>query len=690
MGAKFGPSADVDWPVMRWYLALILLAFLALGARLFWLQVMQGDLHRLASLNNLIRDIEIPGPRGDILDRAGKPLAKSVNVYGLLYIPPRDIDDYLPEPAERRELDEAGGTYNYLNRKTGASLREIMRLAPRLNATYPELMQRVETERRRLYGYQPLLLAEELSQEQVIYFEEHRDDFPGIMIEQYSFKRSYPLGGAAAHLVGYVGQLSDSDPPAIQDLGFGPRERVGKEGIERSYERLLHGVPGRRDIELRAQKAAAGQSRVIESVANEQPPQKGADIYLTVNKELQAQAARLLDGRRGAIIVSCLAGDHAGEILALVSSPSYDPNRFTEAGYYTSLIQHADGTENKSRPLLNRACRNAFPPGSTFKLVTATAALQEGVATPGSQFTCNGFIEVGKYKQKFHCHHRMGHGRLTFVQGISESCDVVFYRLGQRLEEIGDASEIIKRFAGYFGYGAPLGISLPGEVGGLLPDREWKREHYAGERYNEIDRSWFSGDTLNYMIGQGYLTATPLQVLWSASVVAWDGWWYPPRLLRGKRVGDQVVNVDQQGAPLRLDIDGKSITPAAERPELRPLNPAALSTVRDGMRLAVVDGTCQPLNLAGMQVCAKSGTAEAGVREEESHAWVTGFYPADAPRYGFVVFFQSGGSSGETAVPAARRLLSYMRDHPPIEDIAFSEEIQPVVETPDSADAAPE
>jgi len=354
---------------------------------------------------------------------------------------------------------------------------------------------RVEAERRRLYGYQPLLLAEELSQEQVIYFEEHRDDFPGVMIEQYSFKRSYPIRETAAHLVGYVGQLSDSDPPAIQELGYGPREKVGKEGIERSYERLLHGVPGRRDIELRAQRAtaaSAGQSRVIESVANEKPPQKGADIYLTVNKELQAEASRLLGGRRGAIIVSCLEGVHAGEILALVSSPSYDPNRFTEAGYYTSLIQHPDGSENKARPLLNRACRNAFPPGSTFKIVTATAALQEGVVTPGSQFTCDGFIEVGKYKQRFHCHNRNGHGRLTFVAGISESCDVVFYRLGQRLEELGDASEIIKRYAGYFGYGTPLGLSLPGEVGGLLPDREWKREHYAGERYNEIDRSWFS------------------------------------------------------------------------------------------------------------------------------------------------------------------------------------------------------
>lgn len=688
MGAKFGPSADVDWPVLRWYLALILLVFLALVGRLFWLQVLQGNMHRLASLNNLIRDIEIPGPRGDIYDRAGKPLAKSANVYGLLYVPPRDIDNYLPKPAERRELDKQGRQYDYLNSESGRVLREVSRLAPRLGLTYPELMARIETERRRLYGYQPLMIAEELSQEQVIYFEEHHDEFPGLMIEKYSFTRSYPLGESAAHLVGYVGQLSDADPQAIQDLGYGPREKVGKEGVERSYERLLHGVPGRRDIELRGQAAASdsdGQSRVIEGVAKEQAPQKGTDIYLTVNKELQAFCEAKLEGKRGAIVVSCLEDPHQGEILALASSPSYDPNRFTETGYYVSLIQHPDGSENKQRPLLNRACRNAFPPGSTFKIVTATAALQEGVATAGSQFTCNGYIEVGKYKQVFHCHNRMGHGRLTFVEGISESCDVVFYRLGQRLEDLGDASAIIKRYANYFGYGAPVGIELPGEVAGLVPDREWKREHYAGGHFNEIDRSWFTGDTLNYMIGQGYLTATPLQVLWAANLVAWEGWRYPPRLLRAKRVGTQVVSVDQQGAPLRRDASGRYLTPEDEEPELRPLRPDLLAVVRQGMRQAVIDGTCRQLNLDGLSVCAKSGTSETGIAGEEPHAWVCGFYPANNPRYSFVVFFQNGGSSGETAVPAARKLLAYMRDHPPIEADAFTGSDQQPVANPAEA-----
>jgi penicillin-binding protein 2 len=212
----------------------------------------------------------------------------------------------------------------------------------------------------------------------------------------------------------------------IKELGYGPREKVGKEGVERSYERMLHGMPGRRDIELRGQTtsaAADGQSRVIESVADEQIPQKGTDVYLTVDKELQAVAGRLLGERRGAVVVSCLADPHQGEILALASSPSYDPNRFTEPGYYLSLIQRADGAENKQRPLLNRSCRNAFPPGSTFKIVTATAALQDGVATTGSRFTCRGFLEIASTSSLLP--QPRGHG-LSFTQGIAESCDVVF------------------------------------------------------------------------------------------------------------------------------------------------------------------------------------------------------------------------------------------------------------------------
>ncbi|GEM_PF-2342005 len=666
MGTKFGPSADIDWPVMRWYLALIAVAFIALIARLLWLQVLGGSEHRLASLGNIIRGTEIPGPRGDIYDRAGKPLAKSVNVYGLLYVPPRDIEDYLPDAEQRARLEESGGEHRYLSTETGERLAEIEQLAEYLGTAYEQLMLRVESERRRSYGFQPLLLVDELDQQQVIELEERQADYPGVLIERFAFKRSYPLGELAAHLVGYVGQLSDSDPESIQALGYGPREQVGKEGIERTYEQLVHGIAGQRDIELRGGRNAADDGeddpRVIEGIANEVPPRKGTAIYLTVHKETQARASALLAGRPGAIVVSCLADGHEGEILALASSPAYDPNRFAEEGYYTSLLERPDGSVNEARPLLNRAYRNAFPPGSTFKLVTAAAAIQEGVASPGSGYTCRGYIEVGRNKRRYHCHNRNGHGNLTFIEGISESCDVVFYRLGQALGS--GAPETLKRYGGYFGYGEPVGIDLPGEARGLLPDKDWKRQNYAWA--NEVDRLWYDGDTLNYVIGQGFVTATPLQVLWSATLVATDGWWYPPRLLKGKVVAGRVENVDRRGLTLRTAADGSRILPADEQPVRRPISDAALSALRRGMRLAVIDGTCERLDLDGMYVCAKTGTAETGIEDEDDHAWVCGYYPYQDPQYAFVVFFQNGGSAGETAVPAAAELLRFIRDNPPL------------------------
>ena len=235
---------------MRWYLLLILIAFLVLATRLFHLQVLEGRRHRLAALNNIIRNTEIPGPRGDILDRAGKVLARSNNVYGLLYIQPEDIEQYLPTREERRELDAAGLQHHYMHRETGESLRELLAIGAYLDISYPDLLQRIEQQRHRVYGYQPLPIVDELTQQQVIHIEENKQDFPGIIIERFAFKRVYPLAAGTAHLLGYTGYISDSDPLSIRRLGYGSLEEVGKEGMERSFEKLLHGTPGRRDIEV--------------------------------------------------------------------------------------------------------------------------------------------------------------------------------------------------------------------------------------------------------------------------------------------------------------------------------------------------------------------------------------------------------------------------------------------------------
>ena len=648
MGAKFGPSADVDWPVMRWYLLLILAAFVLLGWRLFQLQVLQWREHRIDGYNNIIRDTDIPGPRGDILDRSGKVLARSKNVYGLLYIQPGDIEAYLPTAEEKAALMESGRTYHYLHRETGESLRVLLSLGAYLDIPYLDLMQRIEQERHRVYGYQPLPIVDELTQEQVIFIEENLADFPGVLIERYAFKRVYPLAGGAAHLLGYTGYVSDTDPDSIRQLGYGGLESVGKEGIERTCEKLLHGIPGRRDIKV-------DRNRVFQQVADETLPRKGSDVYLTVSHGLQAKAHEILAGRPGAVIVSCLLPGFEGDIMAFCSGPSYDPNRFKEKGYYSSLIFNADGTENKSRPLLNRASGSAFPPGSTFKIVGATAAMQEGLFTPNSGFYCKGYLEIGRTKHRFHCHERTGHGQVNLLTAISESCDVAFYEIGIAMGQ--SAPERMKYYATLYGYGEPTGIDLAGEARGVLPDRDWKRQTYSWA--NEVDRIWYTGDTLNYMIGQGYMTATPLQVLVATQVLALNGLSYTPRLIKARTVNSQVEQLNRP------------------EPVRRPLDEYAMSQVRRGMRLAVTDGTCRKLDLDGMEVCAKTGTAETGIKGEEDHSWVTGYYPADAPAYAFVVFFQNGGSSGATAVPAAQSLLKYMRANPPITLGGAEDEVSP-------------
>lgn len=620
----------------HWYIAAVFAIFFALSARLFYMQVITGAQHRLASLNNIIQSVDTPAPRGDIYDRAGRPLAKNINIFQLLYIPPVDIDKYFPGADGGQAAPPSGQTWDYLRHDgaTSTSLSEIERLATYLGVTYVELMQRIESERKRVYGYQPVTLVTELTRDQVVYLGEHAEEFSGVLIEQYAFKREYPLAGNAAHLVGYTARISDKDIEAFQGLSYSPREYVGKEGIERQFEQLLHGRPGSRDIEV-------DRNRVFRKIVRQKKPTKGTDLYLTIDANIQSKAQQILQqgfgGRPGAMIVSSLEPGHEGEILALASSPTYDPKLLRKPEYYAGLLS------SSYKPLLNRAYRNAYPPGSTFKLVTATAALQEKTATPGQGYYCPGFLMIGN--RRFKCHHEYGHQGVSFLEAIALSCDVAFYHIGLRLP---DPPTTLKRYAGYFGLGADVGLDLPNEVDGNVPDAEWKRAHFLRLGYTaKVDWDWYDGDTANYSIGQGFLTATPLQVLWMSNLVATGGIWYPPRLLYAKTV------------------EGRKLPVPAPHPGRRPLSEDALRSVKQGMRMAVTQGTCKLINIAGMSVCAKTGTAQTGIRGQDDHAWVVGFYPMNDPRYAFVLFRENGGLSATAVVPEARQLLLFLKHYKP-------------------------
>ena len=734
-----GQLSDRDWPRLRAYLLVILLAFLLLAGRLFYLQVIEGRTLMKQSLDNLFETVKIAAPRGEILDRKGRALAKNESSFALLYLMPENIDSYFLSRHERQVLLDfssqqlaqlaqlnqteydsalaaarqalglAGDTADPLllaqtarqrellrgvsNTKTEflrdlrirdlqnlvlctrnpglmrgevvsalrrsgeqpfiykwhvqdgeqpGELKEVRRIATYLRQPYADLMKRLEREKVRAHRYEPVTLVDELDENQRIYIAEHNSEYPSMMVEDYAFRRVYPLGPACGSILGYLGYPDENDPKKLTALVSGQRDMIGKQGAERAFELLLHGRAGQRDLEVT-------KANAIKDIAREKAPKRGTDIFLSLDMGVQALAHRLLGGRPGAIVISVLEPGHEGELLALASSPTYDPSRLNDIAYVDRL------NKDPNKPFANRAYALTAPPGSTFKIVTTQAALQtKAITIDGYRSYCKGWTEIGE--QRYNCHHETGHGSLNLIESFANSCDIAFYDIGTHKLK-GDAPARIKHFGELFSYGSPVGIELPGEVSGLLPDKEWKRRTFDKPQFNKWDRMWFDGNTANYAIGQGDLLATPLQVLWSANTVALDGRVYKPRLLIATQADGSKSAVEAE--------DGRNV----------PLDKEALAFVKRAMRFTVTNGTCRKLNLSGMQVAAKSGTAEAG-RGKADHSWVVGFYPYDKPRYSFVAYFQNGGSAGEAAIPAMYEMLRYLDDNDPLAELDKQKEKQ--------------
>ena len=693
MGTRFGPQADIDMPVLRVCVALIVVAFAVVLSKLFSMQILTAREHKVRSLKNIIVTVDINPPRGDILDRTGYPLATDDNVFALLYIAPLAItkqqltDDELDllerlglqrlgqlhdlRTSDYRKLRDAGfQDLSVLDQELRSRLSwmaslpatdiallqnfivkrnprgqvtswenpgnyyDLMRVASYLKGVeFRDMVSTLKAGMKRVNRYQPVRVVNELDRNQVIFIAENNHEFQGFYVEEFAYSRKYPLGMATPHLLGYLGYFSaENDPEWIRRMGYSDNEYVGKDGVERQYERLLHGIPGRRDIEVDNRMAF---QRIVQDVA----PAKGTDVYLAINKNLQMECYKAMEGRPGAFIVTALSEGHEGEVLAYVSSPGYDPSRFKEKGYYQSLL------DNPYKPLINRASGLAYPPGSTFKLVTASAALQKGGFAPGSSFYCPGYKQIGNYKMR--CHEDFGHGGVTLLEGISKSCDVVFYDIVLAMD---DDSNTLHDYAERFGYGSRTGLDLPEDARGTVPNRDWKRKTF--DWANAVDRLWYDGDKANFAIGQGFMNATALQVLQSASIVAKRGKLYEPHVLIATR-RDLQIRHEKPNRPRDMALENKT-----------------LDLVEQGMRMAVTEstGTCRTFNAGAtkaLKVAAKTGTAEAG-RGKADHSWVVGYYPVDNPKYAFVAFFQNGGSSGAAAVPAAKKVLTYMADNEPI------------------------
>ncbi|MFQ5958822.1 MAG: penicillin-binding protein 2 [Alphaproteobacteria bacterium] len=576
----------------------------ALGGRLYYLQVVQSDRYTMLAEENRINLRLLPPPRGRIFDRLGEPLAANRLNYRVVLVSEQ-------ASAVEETLDALG------------------RIIPVSEREYRKVLR--ESGRKR--GFVPITVRENLTWAEVSRVEVNVPDLPGIMID-VGQTRTYPHGAAAVHVIGYVAPVSEDDLTGDPLLEL-PDFRIGKNGIEKVYDGRLRGSAGNSQVEVNA------FGRVIRELARHDG-QPGDDLVLTLDAGLQRYATDRLGEESASAVVLDI---HTGDVLALASSPTYDPNAFN-AGL--SSEQWQELIHNPRKPLVNKAIAGQYPPGSTFKMVVALAALEGGVLTPQQRFTCNGSLRLGD--RVFHCWKRGGHGTLDMVQAIEQSCDVYFYEVARRagIDRIAD-------MAALFGLGGRTRIDLAGERTGLVPDREWKLATFGVP--------WQLGETLIVGIGQGYLLTTPLQLAVMTARIANGGVAVTPRLVR-RPVPSVAGDVDKSGEE-----------PAFER---LGISPGSLAAVTKGMERVTNKrrGTAYAARITEpeMAMAGKTGTVQlrriskserrAGIRkneerpwEERDHALFVAFAPVRAPRYAVAVVVEHGGSGSRAAAPIARDVL---------------------------------
>jgi penicillin-binding protein 2 len=540
--------------------------FLLISIGLFYTQIIRYGYYSRLAKNNSIRIIPIDGPRGNMFDRNGVPLVTSRLSFDVSVV--------------YQEVRSIGRLRSVLGEVLGMSGESIM-------ASLDKASRK---------PYAPVTMLEDADQVKAILLEEASLGANGIIVETRS-KRSYLYGSGASHVFGYLGEISSEELEDLKDYGYQKRDLVGKDGLEKYYDRYLKGVDGGIQVEV---DSLGRQRRVLAMLE----PSSGKDLYLTIDIALQLACDRLLGDRRGAVIAM---DPITGEVLALASHPAYDPNIFLRQETSDARLRLL--SDRSGRPLSNRAISGTYQPGSVFKIVTASAALETKKITPKTTFTCNGSYVLGK--ARFNCWKEAGHGPQNIIRGLMNSCNVFFYNAGRLA-----GPDRLEAFAKLYGFGRPTGIDLPDEVVGVVPGRVWKKNAGKGQ--------WYEGDTVNYSIGQGYLLVTPAQVLDMIAVIANNGSIVRPYIV--KKIGASCVNTPK---PVPIGIKD-----------------ATIREVREGLFEVVnnEEGTGRRAKLADVIVAGKTGTAQNP--HGRTHAWFAGFAPFYNPKICLVVFVEHGGKGG--------------------------------------------
>ncbi|MCL5022254.1 MAG: penicillin-binding protein 2 [Nitrospirae bacterium] len=565
--------------------------FLILAIRLWQLQILQGNEYRKISEGNRLRIIKVAAPRGIIYDRNGVPLVKNTPYYSVALNP--------------QVLDRV----------------DIPALAGLLKMDRDVIAEKIREQAKRSM-YEPVRLKEGLSFGEIALIEARRSDFPGLSID-VDVSRDYLYGSVGAHLIGYLGKPNEfqSRSPDFKDV---PTDAfIGQWGIEKLYDKHLRGTPGERIIEV---DALGRELRLL----SEKSPVRGEDLRLAMDIRVQKEAEDAFGEKTGAAVA--LKPD-TGEVLAFVSKPSFDPNLFARGIEYD---QWKELNENRRLPLLDRALQSQYPPGSTFKIVTAIAALEEGAVDTGTKVACNGGISYGRWH--FGCWRKTGHGILSLHRALVESCDVYFYETGKRL-----GIDKIAFYARELGLGKGSGLELVRERRGLIPDTKWKEE--------KRKQPWYLGETFNAAIGQGYVAVTPFQMAELMSVVANGGYVYRPSLLMLSKKPEPV--------------------------EKLKIKEETLATIRSALFGVVNEngGTGWSAKSSRVSICGKTGTAQVvGLRRESKylsemqrdHAWFVAFAPYETPEIALSVMVEHGGHGGVAAAPIAKRAIeAYMKSAGP-------------------------
>jgi penicillin-binding protein 2 len=584
----------------------VVVAFALLIGRFFHLQVVQNEYFATRAEDNRISLVPIVPNRGVIVDRHGTVLARNYSAF-TLEITPSKVDD----------LDA-----------TIDGLAKVIEVLPKDRRRFRRLLEESKT-------FESLPIRTRLTEEEVARFAANRYLFPGVEVKARLF-RQYPLGSIASHAVGYISRINKHDLEVIEEkdetANYKGTDHIGKTGLEQKYEFELHGETGYEQVEI----DAAG--RAVRSLSGT-PPVQGNNLTLTLDVKLQEMAEKAFGDRRGALVAIEPA---TGGILALVSSPTYDPNLFVD-GIRTDDWDLLNNSPDK--PMLNRALNGAYPPGSTFKPFMALAALETGKRTAAQAISDPGFFNFAGHQ--FRDDKKGGHGSVDMYKSIVHSCDTYYYMLANDL-----GIDAIARFMGQLGFGQRTGVDIEGESEGVLPSPEWKKRRFKRPE----QQKWFAGETISIGIGQGYNAYTPIQLAQAVATVANNGVMYRPHLVKyitDSRTGERTVIEPE---PLRIL--------AWKRQNVETIKKAMIGVNTQGTGARAFagatyasggkTGTAQVFSLKGGDY--KSSSVKKDLRD---HALFIAFAPADQPTIALAVLVENGGFGAQSAAPIARMVFDY-------------------------------